>query len=78
MDFSLDELIGCPAKKRKRDRNEAMAKKTGTAVVGEVPASLKGIVEEAPGLPTMEPEVGDPIEEMELLFPLQWTSRWQR
>lgn len=73
MDFSLDELIRHPTKKMKtqkrRDSDEAEAGKESTVVVSEAPASLEGIMEEVPRLPTREPEVGNPIREVEAALP---------
>lgn len=74
MDFSLDELIGCPAKKRKtrkrkRDSDEVEAKKTGTVVAGFALVPMESIAKEVPGLSAMEPEIGDPTKEMEAAPP---------
>lgn len=52
MKFTIEKLIGCPAKKKsrkwKRDDSETETGKEGVVTVREVPASLEGIVERSP------------------------------
>lgn len=74
MEFSCDELIGCPTKKRKtqkrrRDSSEVEAEMMGTVVVSDAPASLESVTEEVPGQPAMEPKVGNPTKKIEVAPP---------
>lgn len=72
MDFALDELIRCPAKKRKirkwkRDSGKAEAKKAGAIVINGAPTFLESIAEEVSRLLAMEPKASDPIKRWRLL-----------
>lgn len=83
MDYSLDELIGHPTKKRKtrkrRDNNEANARKEVTIVISGVPTPLESTMEEALGLPAIEPEVDNSTGDVEVAPPvLMEIERWQR
>lgn len=71
MKFTLEELIGCPAKnksqKRKRDDGEAEAVKKGAATIEEAPASLEGIIEGVPEPPAIDLEVASRLKGRKLL-----------